>query len=453
MDRPWRGPGKRLRVRVGPTVRGWQVLVVGAASLVVALSLGTTQLYQLAYALLGLLVAALALGLAGSRSLGLERRMPRGEGITAGVSTTIGLRLTNGSRLAASGVEVVDHLPKRNVSRPPAVPAGGEHLVESTVSFARRGLYGIGPAGVASTDPFGLLRFRRDIGLEAEVLVYPEVQRITGLPVRGSEEAGGRIHPRGRGEELSGLREYRPGDDRRFIHWKSVARTGELVVKEFDPDVPRRYSVVLDLDGSGGGFRAGGHELEDAVSAAASAVSHLDGAGLTYRLRLADRAASSTGFGVGSRAGNGSYHAAMRLLATAMADGETGTAEALRKDASEGSLGESVILIQREATESTEPTASTKAARQGGLADAVREISSRGVSVVVLLLASHTYAPGRPQGGGHVQAREPGQEARLSELVRGLEGSGAAVRVLRRETGVAGLSAAAGRRFGSREAV
>lgn len=398
------------------------MLFVGASSLGVALSLGTTQFYQLAYALLGLCVAALALGLAGSRSLGLERRLSRSEGIIAGSSTTISLRLTNGSRLAASGVEVVDRLPYRSVSRPPEVPAGGERLTEITVSFARRGLYEIGPAELASTDPFGLLRFRRDAGQKTEVLVYPEVHDVAGLPVRGAEEAGGRIHPTSRGEEISGLRDYRPGDDRRFIHWKSVARTGELVVKEFDPDVPQRYSVVLDLHAPRSG--RGGRELEDAVSAAASVISYLDRAGLSYRLRLTDRAASSTSFE--TSAGDGSYHAAMRLLAPAKADGETGAAEALREEASEGRLGEGVILIARGAPEDSRPD---------GLTEALREVSSSGVSAVMVLLASHTYAP---QGGD----RDREHEARFAEFVRETEVSGAAVRVLRRETGAAGLSPA-----------
>jgi len=423
----WLSGALARRVRMRPTVRGWQVLVVGAASLAVALSLGTTQLYQLAYAMLGLLLASFVLGLAGGRALGARRRTPDAAGITAGGSVTLGLRLTNRSRLALSGVEVVDRLPYRSVSRPLAVPAGEERVVESAVSFPRRGLYGIGPAEVAHSDPLGLLRFRRVVGLESEVLVYPELHPFPGLASRSSEESGGRIQPVSRGEEISGVREYRPGDDRRFIHWKSVARTGELFVKEFDPDVPRRHSVILDLESSGGTAWAEEREIEDAVSAAASAVSHLDGAGLTYRLRLADLTGSSTGFGAGSRVDGGPYHEAMRLLATAEADGEKGASEALRADAAEGRLGEGVTLIQRQSRESGRPA----------LAEAVREVSARGVTVAVVLLASHTYAV---RGGGRDAARESGKEARLSELVQRLEASGAAVLVLRRETGAAGLS-------------
>lgn len=102
-----------------------------------------------------------------------------------------------------------------------------------------------------------------------------------------------------------------------MIHWKSPARTGELVLKDFDPGQPRHYSVVLDLHGYKMGTAGG--ELEDAVSEAAFANAHLDCAGLAYRLRFTDRSASSTGFVTGDEA----YHGAMRLLTVTEADGET----------------------------------------------------------------------------------------------------------------------------------
>lgn len=424
---PVSSPRGRLRVRL--TGRGAQVLFVGAASLLAAFSLGTTQFYQLSYALFGLFAAALALGIAGSRALSLERRLSREAVMIAGGSATVGLCLGNVSRLAASGVEIVDRLPHRSVHRLPAIPAGEERTTETTVSFVRRGLYEIGPAEVSSTDPFGLLRFRREAAPRREVLVYPEVHDLPGLPIRDSEEGGGRIHPASRGDEISGLRDYRPGDDRRFVHWKSLARTGELVVKEFAPDSPRRYSVILDLGRAGPGGRA----LEDAVSAAASVISRLDRVEISGRLRLTDRIAASASFGAGS--GWDSYHAAMRLLATAEPDGAMETGEVLREEFAEGRLVEGVVLVERGAPETE---------RRAGLARAVRELSSRGIAAVVILVAAHTYDT--------PVSREPGDaERRFAEFVRELELCGAAVRVLSRETGVAGLSA--GVVSGDREAV
>ena len=408
-----------------PTARGWQALAAAVASLAAALSLGTTQFYQLAYLLIGLMAAALVLGVIGSRALSAERRMPRSEGIAAGEPVGIGLRLTNSSRLASPRVEVVDRLPNRHVSEAPPVPAGGERLVETTVSFERRGVYEIGPAELVFSDPFGLLRFRRDAGERAEALVYPEIHELPARSMAGEDETGGRSRFARRGEDLAGLREYRRGDDRRLIHWKSLARTGELFVKEFEPESPRRYTVMLDLLARRSGDpRATGLEIEDAVSAAASAFVHLERSGLSPRLRLTDGAASSTEFA----AGESDRRQAMRLLAAANADGAEDAAEVLRRELS-GGLGEGVVLVQRDST------------RGGDLAEALREVSARGVSVLVLLLASHTY-------GSFSEERRREREERLGQSVRLLEAEGASVRVIRAETGVRGLAGFAAPRAG-----
>jgi uncharacterized protein (DUF58 family) len=51
----------------------------------------------------------------------------------------------------------------------------------------------------------------------------------------------------GRGSQVIGTREYRTGDSLRQIHWRSTARTGQLVVKEFSDDEQQAFTVVLDL--------------------------------------------------------------------------------------------------------------------------------------------------------------------------------------------------------------
>ena len=63
------------------------------------------------------------------------------------------------------------------------------------------------------------------------------------------------------------LREYVPGDDRRFIHWRSSAKTGTFMVRQFEETRRSRLMVLLDLDA---GAYADDAEFELAVSAAAS---------------------------------------------------------------------------------------------------------------------------------------------------------------------------------------
>ena len=401
-----------------PTARGWQAIFFGVLSLVAALLIGTTQIYQLAYALAGLLLAALALGLFLSRGLGYARRIPEGERLTVGCPSRVDLVVSNSSRTRSPGVEVVDHLPERRPFRGPPVEGFETRRVRESVLFAKRGFYELGPAEIRTTDPFGLLRFVRRFGARTEVVVYPEVFEFVDFPLRGRKGgAGTQGSFAQRGDEFSGLREYRRGDDRRHIHWKSVARTGELVVKEFAQEAPQRHAVVLDLHRPGIGATEAGEAVEDAVSAAGSVLYHLVREGLPFRLLCADKGRGSTVFGADEVA----YWRAMDLLAVARADGDVRLGEVLVQKLREGSaseeLGEGVVLISRSLGD--------------GLAESIEKLRAAGLSVAVVALAAHTY-----RGGGVAASRE----VAFSENVRRLEIAGAQVRVVRSSDGATALA-------------
>ena len=400
------------QVSVRPTARGWQAIFFGVLSLAVAWLVGTTQLYQLAYALAGLLLVALVLGFVPFRGLGYARRVPTGERFVAGHPSQVEIVVQNASRTRSPGLEVVDHLPKRRLLARPPVEGPGKQATWEPVLFARRGLYEFGPAELRATDPFGLLLFVRGFEARAEVVVYPEVFSLHGFPVRGrGMETGTRDSFKQRGDEFSDLREYRHGDDRRHIHWKSVARTGELIVKEFAHESPQRHAIVLDLSG-------GSHvpEVEDAVSAAGSVLRHLAQEGLPFRLLCADKDRSATGFGDDEAA----YWRAMGLLAVIRADGDTEPgdflAERLREKREE--FGEGVILVSRSLSD--------------GLIKSVEELRAAGLYVVVVALAAHTYRAGDASGSG--------REAAFFESVRRLGLAGTEVCIVRRPGGVAAFA-------------
>ncbi|MDQ3736897.1 MAG: DUF58 domain-containing protein, partial [Actinomycetota bacterium] len=265
-------------------------------------------------------------------------------------------------------------------------------------------------------DPFGLLSFIRRFVMRTEIVVYPEVFELESFPVQGwSVEPGGRSSFVGQGDEFSGLREYRWGDDRRHIHWKSVARTGELVVKEFAHNAPRRHAVILDLKA---GIHVPEAEVEDAVSAAGSVLRHLALEGLPFRLLCTDKERAAITFGVGETA----YWRAFDLLATVQAGGDVKLSDFLGEKLCEEreGLGEGVILVSRSLGE--------------GLVRSVERLRAVGLSVVVVALAVHTYRGTGGHGG------MPGREAAFSEDVRRLELAGAVVRIVRHPGGVAALA-------------
>ncbi|MDQ4128235.1 MAG: DUF58 domain-containing protein [Actinomycetota bacterium] len=406
----WRGDS-RLSVR--PTARGWQALAAGVVTLFVARLIGTTQFHQLAYALLALPLASLVLGVIGSRGLRYSRVLPLGARITAGDPAKVSLLLER-SRFAAAKAGVVDRLPGPRSFEFPSPRGRLGSRIEAPLDFARRGVYELGPAEVRVADPFGLLGFARRFEQRMEVVVYPKTHDLWGfLPRGGNVDAGARGSRGRRGEEFAGLREYRRGDDRRHIHWKSVARTGELFVKEFSLQAPRRHTVVLDLRREG--IRTQETEVEDAVSAAASVLAHLTRERLPVRLLSTDRDGASTQFG----ADEASYWETMRLLATVRADGTSPLGEALL--AERGSLGEGVVIVSR--------------TRDEELPASVRKLKETGLSVIVVAIATHTYRT-PPGSGGASQSREADF---LRSLAR-LEAAGAAVRVVSHPAGVGGLS-------------
>lgn len=414
--------GSRLAVR--PAAQGWQALLLGGSVALIAFLIGTTQFYQLAYAILALLVVVLLIGLTSFRNLSFSRVLPPEARFVAGKPAKMELRISGGPR-SGSRVEVVDRLPESR-SFEASLPGTGykrlipgqdsrwkekdEAVIGVSVRFPKRGIYVLGPAEVRMADPLGFFRFIRRFTDREEVIVYPEIYPLPGFPLGGgSVEAGTRNSYGRRGDEFAGLREYRRGDDRRHIHWKSVARTGELYVKEFAVEAPRRYSVVLDLYRRE--LRVPEREIEDAVSAAGSVLALLHEDGLPSRLVCAGSEVISTEFGSDEVA----YWEVMRILATVSTSGREDLGEVLHGDRN---LGDGVILISR-------------SREDGGLVEEVRRLREAGLSVTVVAVASHTYRgyPGPTK-----------REAEFMNHVGSLENAGATVRTMRYPEGVSGLA-------------
>jgi uncharacterized protein (DUF58 family) len=147
-----------------------------------------------------------------------------------------------------------------------------------------RGVHPVGPISIEARDPFGLAARRRHLVGRTAVVVLPRTYPLAPLPpARGEErEAAHRALATGStvDEELAALRPYEPGDDVRRIHWRTTARTGEPVVRQFDEPWQRRTTVLVDT-------RPTAHDpasFERAVSAAASVVALAAGRGELVRI-------------------------------------------------------------------------------------------------------------------------------------------------------------------------
>lgn len=141
----------------------------------------------------------------------------------------------------------------------------------------RRGLFDWGPVRVVSTDPFGLFRRVRLFGGEQQILVYPPVQELPHFQAPPANLPGeGRFRRRTHyvTPNASGVREWAPGDAFNRIHWRSTARTGELMVKTFELDPASDIWVILDMERRVNAGSGDESTEEYAVRAAASLVRH-----------------------------------------------------------------------------------------------------------------------------------------------------------------------------------
>jgi uncharacterized protein (DUF58 family) len=136
---------------------------------------------------------------------------------------------------------------------------GGERLSAATGVIPRSGwrqpvdLHAMrrGPVGaqawvVESSDPVGMFRGRRTSADSEVALVLPRFASLARRPQAREMEASVAAPRAGSGTELFGIREYRPGDSLRRIHWRSSARHGELVVREYEPPGVQTLGIFCD---------------------------------------------------------------------------------------------------------------------------------------------------------------------------------------------------------------
>ncbi|WP_422743022.1 DUF58 domain-containing protein [Micromonospora sp. WMMD754] len=274
----------------GLTTRGRSFLAAAVAAAISAGILGEKDLLRVAVLLAVLpLLAAAYVGrsrykLACNRSLEPHRA-------PVGASSRVVLRLQNLSRLPTGTLLLEDRLPYALGSRPRVVLERlGAHQASSVAYTVRadvRGRYEVGPLVIRLTDPFGLCELTRSFPSTDHLTVIPQVTPLPSVRLPGEYAGSGDSRARSvavHGEDDAATREYRMGDDLRRVHWKSTARTGELMVRREEQPWESRATVVLDTRAAGHRGEGPTASFEWAVSAAASITMHLRQAG--YKLRL-----------------------------------------------------------------------------------------------------------------------------------------------------------------------
>lgn len=258
-----------------PTGRGALVFAAGLGLWLLSRAMGSPTVHMLAVGVVVLPVAAAALARWGRLRLRVRRRVSDAR-VRPGQRVGIELVIENLSPIPASFVLVEDHLPQALGRSARLVLAGLSARGTQRVSYAlvpqRRGRFVLGPVRVEVSDPFALTRVGMELEVRDELVVAPEVEDLAGGPDAPFGLTMGLAMARQlyrSGQEFYTMRPYVQGDDLRRIHWPSVARTGELMIRQ--DESTRRSTAVLFVDTREAALgRAHAPAFEKAVSAAAS---------------------------------------------------------------------------------------------------------------------------------------------------------------------------------------
>jgi len=223
---------------------GWTALAAAVVAALVATTLGWAELAAVAIAIMVALVIAVAFVLgrpsyAVSVDLGTTR-------IVVGDRAVGELRIQGAGRrpVAPSTVE----LPVgRAVSAfpVPRLAPGEQHDELFSVPTSRRAVLTLGPVRSVRTDPLGLLRRQLDWTEPQEIFVHPRTVRLNNDSTGYLRDLEGFAARELSNDDVSfhALREYVVGDDLRNVHWLSTARTGQLMIRQFEET--RRSELVV----------------------------------------------------------------------------------------------------------------------------------------------------------------------------------------------------------------
>ena len=250
------------------TPLGWVVLVMIPIALFAGYGLGWVELVVAGFA--GVVLVAVAIVyLIGRNAIEIGLDVAHSRVVVGEVATgTVTVRNAGIGRTLGVTVEIpVAHgLAEIAV---PSLARGAQSVQRFSIPTRRRGVVAVGPARTVRADPIGLVRRELVWTDSTDLYIHPRtigipsmsaglVRDLEGSPTRDLTNSDIAFHA---------LREYQPGDERRNIHWRSTAKTGTYMVRQFEQT--RRSHLVIALSLAHADY-ASDEEFEMAVSVAGS---------------------------------------------------------------------------------------------------------------------------------------------------------------------------------------
>ena len=243
---------RRIRHRIKRLVTsyvsplGWVVMALAIASLVAFSLLGWHELLAMAAVFIVMLVTAVILSLGNTSFKATidvsEKRVTVSDTVQVEVCVDNPGRTPTAS--ARGDLPIGDNHEKFAI---PMLAAGQSRQTNVEFTAVSRAVLSIGPLSIRKGDPFGLIRHEKKLVDQINVFIHPQTVMLNtlnaGIPRDLEGQPSGEIVD----DDLDfyGLREYEPGDDVRNVHWLSSAKTGSLMIRQYE--ATRRTDTALTI--------------------------------------------------------------------------------------------------------------------------------------------------------------------------------------------------------------
>jgi uncharacterized protein (DUF58 family) len=352
-----------------PTSDAVAIGVLAALLLIVATNLQAGWVYAVDALLIGLLAVSGLSARFSLRGLIVDRLMPLE--VFDGDTLTIRLRVAV-RRGRGYFIELRDTVPGVTPQMVVLPTCDARHPVTLTYAARaeRRGVGRVDSIDARASGLAGLFVARRRVAAPGTITVFPRYWALTGFQVPRRDGAETTSFPRQSrdGQEPAGVREFRDGDSLRHVHWRSTARRGTLVVREFEHEASDPVTVLLDTRLELYAADQSGQAFEDLVRAAASIVHAVSRSGRPVQLLGAS--------GTEALHAVAGWVSALHWLARIQADGRLTPAEVYSATVAPGTP---VVLCSADA-------------------DAAAALAQRGIPLSVVLVDVASYAESRSQG-------------------------------------------------------
>ncbi len=193
------------------------------------------------------------------------------------------LTVTNRSSFPIHAIVVTDHS-DMNISFEQyhsflySIPPRGENSFDYRIQGRKRGKYRLGPSNVKFTDLLGLFKFDFEVDTIREIVVYPNIYRISQMSYRSMQPLGvirNKVPIFEDQSTVTGLRDYQVGDEIKRINWKISAKHNKFMVNNYQPSISAGSLIVLNLFDEDYAFKSREYYMERAIETSASILREL----------------------------------------------------------------------------------------------------------------------------------------------------------------------------------